>query len=221
MRTVPRFLVLLVVLIAVMAACNTPAAPTAPIAVPTEPPIAPPPSATATPPPTNTPLPPTATAVPPTNTPMPTDTPTATSTSTKPAPTKVVTPQPTATKKVTQPPLADAIHRTLGQVESLGGALDRLYGGSGAEACAPFMADYNSVVGAPQYDVSAQPANVQGAYASYRQAVSLIGEKVDSIAGVCRKGGGVPSRLSFDVARMAINDAGSMLTNAYNMIVPQ
>lgn len=120
-------------------------------------------------------------------------------------------PAPTAIPKT--PPLVDVIARTRKAVESLGGALDRLYGG-GFEACAPFMADYNAVVGAPTFDVAAQSDQVQGAYAAYRQAVALILDKVDAIAGVCRKGGGMPGRLSFDLARMAVNDAGNLLIGA-------
>ncbi len=123
------------------------------------------------------------------------------------------TPGPAPTTKPRTPPLADVVARTRKAVESLGGAMDRLYGG-GFEACAPFMADYNTVVGAPTFDVSAQPSNVQGAYASYRQAVAIIQDKVDSIAGVCRKGGGMPGRLSFDIARTAVNDAGNLLISA-------
>lgn len=123
------------------------------------------------------------------------------------------TPGPAPTAKPQTPPLADVIARTRKAVESLGGAMDRLYGG-GFEACAPFMADYNTVVGAPTYDVSAQSTKVQGAYAAYRQAVAIIQDKVDSIAGVCRKGGGMPGRLSFDIARTAVNDAGNLLISA-------
>ena len=52
--------------------------------------------------------------------------------------------------------------------------------------------------------------------APYR--IDTIRDKVDSIAEVCRKGGGVPGRLSFDVARMAVNDAGSLLTNALSVL---
>jgi hypothetical protein len=134
--------------------------------------------------------------------------------STKPKATTL--PKPTAAPKT--PPLADVVRKTLKQVEALGGTMDRLYNGGGIEACAPFIADYNGVVGAPQYDVAAQPANVQGAYATYRQAISLIANKVSSIAEVCQKGGGAPSRLSFDVARMSVNEAGSLLTNALSAL---
>ncbi len=135
-------------------------------------------------------------------------------------PTKAATALPRATSgpaptaKPQTLPLVDVIARTRKAVESLGGAMDRLYGGGGYEACAPFMADYNTVVGAPTFDVSTQSDKVQGAYAAYRQAVAIIQNKVDAIANVCRKGGGVPGRLSFDVARTAVNDAGNLLIGA-------
>ena len=150
----PRFWLILTacVLLGLLAACNTPAALPAPPAQPTDLPTATavPPTSTLKPtdPPTATPLPPTAT---PSQTPKPTNTsvpptdtlePTATAQPTntpKPAPTKVVTPKPTATKKVAQPPLQDAIVKARNEVESIGGAMDRIYHGGGGEACAPFM----------------------------------------------------------------------------------
>ena len=121
---------------------------------------------------------------------------------------------PAATATPKQPPLADTIVRTRQHVESLGGALDRLYHGGGAEACGPLLSDYFSVVGAPTYDVSAQPANVQNAYGLYQQAINLISAKLQSIAQVCLSGGGTVGRLDFDLARQSINDAGSLLTQA-------
>ncbi len=75
-------------------------------------------------------------------------------------------------------------------------------------------ADYHGTAAAPTYDVSAQSPSIQGAYASYREAVNLVTAKVDSLHQLCESGGGGVNRLAFDVARMAINEAGSMLTNA-------
>ena len=96
--------------------------------------------------------------------------------------------------------------------------MDRIYHGSGGEACAPFLADYGGVVNAPEYDISAQPANVQGAYALYRQAVALITDKVRFISDVCTKGGGNVGKLAFDVGRTDIGTAASMLTNALSQL---
>ncbi len=221
MHFLPRCCLLFVVVIALLSGCVSATPAPAPTVVPTDPPTATPvpptPTSLPTSTPTATPLPPTATLVPPTATKVPpTDTPAPTATATRKPIT--VTPRNTSTPKPpAAPPLADAVRKTLTQVESLGGALDRLYGGS-VEACRPFMADYNGVANSPQYDVAAQPANIQGAYAAYRQAISVVVDKVGAIAEICQKGGGAPGRLSFDVARMAINDAGSTLTGALNAL---
>ncbi len=85
--------------------------------------------------------------------------------------------------------------------------MDRLYHGGGAEACAPLVADYISVSTSPEYDVNAQPGNVQAAYRPYRQAVQLISQKIAPIFNVCAQGGGTIGRLDFDLARQTINEA--------------
>ncbi len=96
--------------------------------------------------------------------------------------------------------------------------MDRLYHGSGAEGCAPLMADYLQVSTSPEHDVSAQPGNVQAAYGPYRQAVQIITQKIAPIYNVCKNGGGTIGRLDFDVARQVINEAGSLLTQALNSL---
>ncbi len=83
------------------------------------------------------------------------------------------------------------------------------------------QASYATVANAPTYDVSAQSANVQGAYGLYRQAIAIIVEYISPYDKMCAEGGGSVGKLAFDVARGKINDVGSMLTNAYNMVVPQ
>jgi hypothetical protein len=143
---------------------------------------------------------------------LPTNTP-------KPAPTKVVTPKPTATKKVEQPPLQAAVIRARDAVESIGGAMDRIYHGSGGEACAPFMASYAAVVTSPTYDVSTQPANVQGAYALYRQGVDFVpASKISQIANICTGGGGTIGNLDFNEARQAVNTAGGLFSQALSSL---
>ena len=220
------------VLLGLLAACNTSAAPPAPPAQPTDLPTATtlPPTSTLKPTdqPTATPLPPTATpsqTPKPTNTPVPpTDTPEPTATAQptntpKPAPTKVVTPKPTATKKVEQPPLQAAVIRARDSIESIGGAMDRIYHGGGGEACAPFMASYAAVVNSPTYDVSAQPANVQGAYALYRQGVDFVpASKISQIAKICMDGGGSIGALDFNEARQAVNTAGGLFAQALSSL---
>ena len=190
----------------------------------------PPPTPTATPAPTDTPAP--------TRTPTKTSTPTKTATSTKTAtpkptntPTDTPTPTFTATPRVTNtpratstptkppvPPLLDLVTKTRVSVDNIGGALDRLYHGSGAESCGPLLADYYAVVGAPVLDVSGQPGNVQNAYGLYRAAIAIIVDKISKIRDVCEGGGGSMSPLDFDVSRMAINDASGMLGTAIGLL---
>lgn len=224
MFTTHRSFLILVVLLVTLAACGTPTPPPAPIAVPTEPPTSTsvPPTVTALPTATPTALPtatptqlPTATPVPPTDTPEPTATPVPTK-----RPTKAVTPQPTATTKPKTLPLADSITTTRLGVEAIGFQMDRMYHGT-AGSCGALQANYHTVVNAPTYDVSNQPANVQGAYGLYRQAINLISEQIAPYDQMCAAGGGSVGKLAFDVARGKINEAGGMLTNAFNMLASQ
>lgn len=124
------------------------------------------------------------------------------------------TPRPKATAVPSTPPLADAVKRVRSSVEALGGALDRLYHGGGAEACGPLLENLAAVVGAPDYNVASQPGNVQTAYALYQSAIDLMGDKMRPIAQVCLSGGGMVGKLDFDLARTAINQAGSLLSQA-------
>jgi hypothetical protein len=225
MNTVSRCCLMLVVIIAMLAGCSTPTPAPTPTTVPTEPPTATPvpptatvvltdtlipptdtPEPTATPRPTNTPAP--------TATPEPTDTPKPTATATRKPIT--VTPRNTATPKPpAAPPLRDAIIKARDAVEAIGGAMDRIYHGGGGEACAPFMANYSTVANSPTYDVAAQPANVQGAYTQYRQAVAFVpASKISMIAKICQGGGGSIGNLDFNEARQAVNTAGGLLTQA-------
>jgi hypothetical protein len=81
------------------------------------------------------------------------------------------------------------------------------------------MESYLAIIGAPKYDVSAQPANVQGAYGQYRQAVEYIaGSKVTQIANICLQGGGNIGALDFNEARQAVNTAGSWLAQALSTL---
>ncbi|HLF27479.1 MAG TPA: hypothetical protein VJG32_14185 [Anaerolineae bacterium] len=192
-----------------------------------------------TPEPTPTPLPPTRTF-----TPEPTHTPEPTSTSTNtPKPTKTATPLPTDTPPPTStpsltpspritntpratatptrppaPPLLTTVQETQNHVYSIGGAMDRIYHEGRPEACAPLLEDYFSVVAAPEYDVSGQPSNVQGAYGLYREGIGIIADKLGKIRDLCLGGGGYIDALEFDLARMAVNDAGSRLGAALGLL---
>ncbi len=96
--------------------------------------------------------------------------------------------------------------------------MDRIYNEGNPEACAPFLEDFFSVIGASEYDVSGQPANVQGAYGLYREAVALVDEQLSKIAIICLSGGGVIDQLEFDVSRTVINDASSRLGAAIELL---
>jgi hypothetical protein len=98
--------------------------------------------------------------------------------------------------------------------------MDGMYHGRSG-SCDALRANYRTVANAPSYDVSAQPSNVQGAYGLYRQAIAIIVEHITQYDQMCAGGGGTVGKLAFDVARGKINEAGGMLTDAFNMVVPQ
>jgi hypothetical protein len=111
--------------------------------------------------------------------------------------------------------LRNAVIKARDAVEAIGGAMDRIYHGGGGEACAPFMANYSTVTKSPTYDVATQPANVQGAYAQYRQGVEFVpASKISLIANICQGGGGSIGSLDFNEARQAVNTVGGLLTQA-------
>ncbi len=135
---------------------------------------------------------------------------------TKPAPQVTAGPKPTPVP--TQPPLAGSVKKTRNQVEDIGGAMDRLYHGGGSEGCTPLLADYFGIVGAPTYDVSAQPSTLQTAYDKYRAAINTIADGVAPIAKVCLTGGGSIGALDFNNARTQINEAGDLLGQALQLL---
>jgi|WetSurMetagenome_2_1015567.scaffolds.fasta_scaffold314576_2 hypothetical protein len=98
--------------------------------------------------------------------------------------------------------------------------MDGMYHGM-AGSCEALRANYSVVANAPSYDVSAQPANVQGAYDRYRQAIAIIIERISPYDQMCAGEGGSVGKLAFDVARGEINKAGVLLSEAYNLLVPQ
>src|SRR3972149_5195171 len=210
------FTVLPIILIILLAGCVA----TTPQPTPTSPPPTdtPVPTATDTPEPTSTPTyTPTRTKTP---TLKPTNTPSATSPPTLP-PSPRVTNAPRPTPTPTQPPappLLTAVQGTQNHVYAMGGAMDRIYNEGNPEACAPFLDDFFSVIDAPEYDVSGQPSNVQGAYGLYRQAIAIVDDQLGKIATICLTGGGVIGPLDFDLARIAVNDAGSLLGQAIGLL---
>jgi hypothetical protein len=116
------------------------------------------------------------------------------------------------------PPLLTIVETTLNHVHAIGGAMDRLYHGGEAEACEPLLVDFYGVVDAPTLDVTGEPAWMIDAYLMYREAVDIIVEKVGVIRDTCEAGGGSVGDLAFDVARMGVNDAGSRLEGALQLL---
>ncbi len=96
--------------------------------------------------------------------------------------------------------------------------MDRLYHGSGAEACSPLLVDYNGTVNAPAYDMTGQPPATQSAYDKYRAAITIIAGKVQPIANVCNGGGGSIGNQDFNNARTSINDAGDLIGQALQLM---
>ena len=114
--------------------------------------------------------------------------------------------------------LLEAVERTRQAVASLGAALDRATGSGNPETCDPVLADFGALEQAPTFEVGAQPSNVQTAYAVYRQAVSDVLSKADSMASLCRHGGGSLSANDYARTRLALKTAEGMLINALSML---
>lgn len=114
--------------------------------------------------------------------------------------------------------LLEAVERTRQAVASLGAALDRATGSGNPETCDPVLADFGALEQAPVFEVGAQPSNVQTAYAVYRQAVSDVLSKADSMASLCRHGGGSLSANDYARTRLALKTAEGMLINALSML---
>jgi hypothetical protein len=132
------------------------------------------------------------------------------------------TPRHTSTpSKPPTPPLLDTITRIRAHIDNIGGAIDRLYHGGGAESCDPLLADYYAVAAAPEFNVSGQSGNVQGAYGAYRQGVAIVIDKISKIRDICEQGGGTMSDLEFGISRTAIADASNLLGSAIGLLVDQ
>ncbi|MFN8594720.1 MAG: hypothetical protein U0559_00845 [Anaerolineae bacterium] len=72
------------------------------------------------------------------------------------------------------------------------------HAGSGqTQECDPFIKEHNLLVNAPTFDVSAEPPNVQNAYALYRQGIELTLSKTSIVVEMCNRGGGLVGKLDF------------------------
>ncbi len=122
-------------------------------------------------------------------------------------------------------PLANAIIRARNAAEDIGGVLDRRLGAvrafpwhSNEPECAQMLDDYNIVINSPSFDVSAQPANVQAAYQTYRQAIDQFKDKEEAICSKCSMEHGDLTPTTARVIRAALTDIGGLLTDALNML---
>ncbi len=71
---------------------------------------------------------------------------------------------------------------------------------SGAELCAQLLEEYNSIQAAPTYDVNGQSAQVQQAYALYRQGIATLASHAASFQG-CGRNGESLGKLDLDTIR--------------------
>jgi hypothetical protein len=100
----------------------------------------------------------------------------------------------------------------------MGGAMDRIYHSGEPEACIDFLNDFYGVIDAPVYDVTGQSSQVEGAHALYREAIAIVVDRVGVIRDECEVGDGIVPKTEFDLARMAINDAGDRLSQAIYLL---
>jgi hypothetical protein len=122
-------------------------------------------------------------------------------------------------------PLASAIIQARNAAEDIGGVLDRRLSAprafpwsSNEPECAQMLNDYNIVVNSPVFDVSAQPANVQLAYQTYRQAIDQFKEKAEAIRSKCSEDHGTLVLVTARNIRSVFSDVGALLTDALNTL---
>ena len=110
-------------------------------------------------------------------------------------------------------PLVDAVGRMRTAASQISLSFQRILVGRD-EPCEPFVNEHNTLLNAPVYDVSAQPANVQNAYGLYRQGIDLALSKATPVADVCSKGGGSIGKLDVTTAAPVLKQAESLLNQA-------
>ena len=99
-------------------------------------------------------------------------------------------------------------------MEQMGGMLDRLYRGEPG-SCPDFEDYYGQLVGTATYH--SVPADWQGVYNDYVWAVENGIGTNENIYLLCDEGGGILTKLNYDVARVGINDSLSRLGPAIDM----
>jgi hypothetical protein len=113
--------------------------------------------------------------------------------------------------------LPDAVQRVQLAVSQIDLAYQ--HAGSGQrEECDPFIHEYNVLVNAPVYDVSAEPSNVQNAYALYRQGIDLTLSRASSVVEMCNRGGGTLGTLDYSQSLRTMKTALAALNQALDAL---
>lgn len=95
------------------------------------------------------------------------------------------------------------------------GILDQMPGG-GSELCAPLQQKFQSIINAPQYDVSGQPPQMQQAYGLYRQAIDVMNSRAVTILD-CGKGGGTIGRNDLGALHKLFAQAAGLFGQAFDL----
>jgi len=113
-------------------------------------------------------------------------------------------------------PLIDSVRRVQTAISQIGLAYQRA--GSSTQECDPFINEYNVLMNAPTYNVSAEPANVQNAYGLYRQGIELALSKASSVVDMCNRGGGTLGLLDYGTSLPVLKQAQSLLIQALSLL---
>jgi hypothetical protein len=113
--------------------------------------------------------------------------------------------------------LPEAAQRVLLAISQLDLAYQ--HAGSGqTQECEPFVNEHNVLASAPAYDVSAEPASVQSAYALYRQGIDLAMSKTSAVVDMCNRGGGTLGNLDFATSIQKMKQAQAFLNQAAGLL---
>lgn len=113
--------------------------------------------------------------------------------------------------------LVDAARRVLTAISQIGLAYQRAGSGQ-TEDCDEFIHEHNILVNAPTYDVSAEPSNVQNAYALYREGIELVLSKSSIVVDMCNRGGGMLGKLDYSQTLPTLRRGEKLLNQALSAL---
>lgn len=113
--------------------------------------------------------------------------------------------------------LVDAARRVLTAISQIGLAYQRAGSGQ-TEECDPFIHEHNILVNAPTFDVSAEPSNVQNAYALYREGIDLVVAKSAVVVDMCNRGGGMLGKLDYSQTLPTLRRGEKLLNQALSAL---